>query len=171
MVTGVIYAGAIGINIIILLVFDPRAAGCAACAWEPALVPSRPVFLAVTSVYQRMGGVLALLFLVAVWRRFRRATPAERRHLAPLWVAVCVIALTYLLGVFASPDALHDSFSYLLWELQAVLQISVPAIFVWGLLSARLARSAVGDLVEELDRPLPPEDLTSSCHAATGRCG
>ena len=35
-------------------------------------------------------------------------------------------------------------------------------IFVWGLLSARLARSAVGDLVVELDRPLPPGELQAS---------
>jgi signal transduction histidine kinase len=161
-VTGLIYAAAIGINLIIVGVFDPRSAGCAACAWEPAPFPSRPVFLAATSVYQHFGAALALLVLAAVWLRFRRATPAERRDLAPLWVAVCVIALAYLVGAFGSPEPLHDSFSYLLWELQAVLQISVPAIFVWGLLSARLARSAVGDLVEELDRPLPPESLRAS---------
>jgi len=81
-------------------------------------------------------------------------------------VAVCVIALIYLLGVFASPDPLHDSFSYLPWELQGVLQISVPVIFVWGLLSARLARSAVGDLVQELNRLLPPEELRASLSRA-----
>ena len=44
-VTGLIYAGAVGINLIVVGVFDPRSAGCAACAWEPTPFPSRPVFL------------------------------------------------------------------------------------------------------------------------------
>ena len=52
-----------------------------------------------------------------------------------------------------------------MWELQSLLQISLPVIFVWGLLSARLARSAVGDLVVELDRPLPPGELQASLAA------
>jgi signal transduction histidine kinase len=67
----------------------------------------------------------------------------------------------YLLGAFASPDP-QDGFSYLLWELQSVLQISAPILFVWGLLQTRLARSAVGDLVVALDRPLPPGGLQAA---------
>jgi signal transduction histidine kinase len=161
-VIGLLYAASIGICVVILLVFDPRSAGCTRCAWEPAPFPSRPAFLAATSIYQRGGAVLALLFFLAVWLRFRRATPAERRDLAPLWVAVCVIALIYLMEAFASPSPLADPFAYLMWELQSVLQISLPVIFVWGLLSTRLARSAVGDLVVELDRPLPPGELQAS---------
>jgi signal transduction histidine kinase len=161
-VIGLIYATAAAAVVVILLVFDPRSAGCTACAWEPAPFPSRTAFIAVTTANQRAGGVLALLFLTAVWLRFRRATPAERRDLAPLWVAVCVIAIVYVLDAFASPFPLANPFAYLLWELQTVLQISLPVIFVWGLLSARLARSAVGDLVVELGRPLPPGELQAS---------
>jgi signal transduction histidine kinase len=161
-VIGLIYAVAISINVIIVLVFDPRSAGCTACAWEPAPFPSRSAFIGATSIYQHAGIVLALLFFVAVWLRFRRATSAERRDLAPLWVAVCVIAVMYLLGAFASPSPLADPFSYLIWELQTVLQISLPVIFIWGLLSTRLARSAVSDLMVELDRPLPAGDLQAS---------
>jgi hypothetical protein len=35
-VVGLIYAAAISVIVVILLVFDPRSAGCPACAWEPA---------------------------------------------------------------------------------------------------------------------------------------
>jgi signal transduction histidine kinase len=159
---GVIYAAAATVIVAIFLVFDPHSGGCQACAWEPAPFPSMATFAAVTSGYQRAGGILALLFIAAVYLRFRRATPAERRDLATLWVAVCIIAIIYVLDAFASPFPLADPFAYLLWELQTLLQISVPVIFVWGLLSARLARSAVGDLVVELDRPLPPGELQAS---------
>ena len=167
-VIGLVYAWAVGICVVILLVYDPRSEGCPACAWEPTPFPSRHAYDAATSFAQRGGALLALLFILAVWLRFRRASPAERRGLAPLWAAVCIIALVYLMSSFASPSPLADPFAYLLWELQGVLQISLPVVFVWGLLSARLARSAVGDLVVELERPLPHGDLQASLARTLG---
>ena len=167
-VIGLVYAFAISICVVILLVYDPRSEGCPACAWEPTPFPSSQSFNTATSAGQRAGAILALLFVLAVWRRFRRATPAERRELTPLWTAVCIIALVYLMSAFASPFPLADPFAYLLWELQGILQISLPVIFVWGLLSTRLARSAVGDLVVELERPLPPGELEASLSRTLG---
>ena len=167
-VIGLVYAWAVGICVVILLVYDPRSEGCPGCAWEPTPFPSSHVYEAATSFAQQGGAVLALMFVLVVWLRFRRATPVERRDLTPLWVAVCIIAVVYLMSAFASPSPLADPFSYLLWELQGVLQISIPIVFVWGLLSARLARSAVGDLVVELERPLPPGDLQASLARALG---
>ncbi len=82
-VVGLIYAGAISICVVILLVFDPRSAGCPACAWEPAPFPSRTAFLAAHVVLPARGGRPGAVLLPAVWLRFRRATPAERRDLAP----------------------------------------------------------------------------------------
>jgi len=61
----------------------------------------------------------------------------------------------------AAPEE-DGSFAYLLWELRAVLEIAIPIVFVWGLLSTRLARSAMGDLVMDLERPLPPGELRAS---------
>ena len=43
-----------------------------------------------------------------------------------------------------------------------MLQISLPIVFVWGLLQTRLARSAVGDLLVALDRPLAPGGLQAA---------
>jgi signal transduction histidine kinase len=168
LVIGLVYAWSVGICVLILLVYDPRSEGCRACAWEPTPFPSKHAYDAATSFAQQGGALLALLFILAVWLRFRRATPVQRRDLAPLWVAVCIIALVYLMSAFASPSPLADQFAYLLWELQGVLQISLPIVFVWGLLSARLARSAVGDLVVELERPLPPGDLQASLSRVLG---
>jgi signal transduction histidine kinase len=166
-VVGVIYGASAALTVVILLTFDPRASGCARCAAEPAPFPSRPAFEAAMVTYQRAGLILVLLFLAAVWQRWRLATPAARRDLAPLWLAVCIIALVYLLGAFSSPF-LDDPFAYLIWELQSVLQVSLPAVFAWGLLSSRLARSAVGDLVVALQRPLPPGELRAPLARALG---
>jgi signal transduction histidine kinase len=167
-VVGIIYASAAAVSIVILLVFDPRSGGCTQCAWEPAVTPSRDAFLAAEQADQRASAALVLLFLAAMWLRWRRATPAERRDLTPLWVAACLIAFVYLVSAFASPFPMADPFAYLLWELQGLLQISLPVVFVWGLLSTRLARSAVGDLMVELERPLPPGELQASLARSLG---
>jgi signal transduction histidine kinase len=166
LVIGTIWAFAIGVGVVIALAFDPRADGCTRCAWEPAVFPGKDAVLTALLAAQRTGFLVLLLFLAAVWLRWRQATPAERRSLAPLWVAVCVYVLVGMMGAFASPDTTGDPFAYLVWELQSVLQIGLPVVFVWGLLSARLARSAVGDLVLELDRPLAPGELRA-CLART----
>jgi signal transduction histidine kinase len=168
LVIGMIYAVAIGVGLVILLAFDPRAGGCARCAWEPAPFPSRNAVTMAQLVAQRLWIALFVLFLTAVWLRWRRATRAERRDLAPLWVAVCVYVVAGLMGALASPNPLADPFAYLIWELQSVLQIALPFVFLWGLLSTRLARSAVGDLVLELDRPVLPGELRASLARTLG---
>jgi signal transduction histidine kinase len=166
----VIYGFAIVLSLIILATFAPRAGGCARCGWEPAIFPSStgvPIREAVL-VGQRSGFVLVPLFLAAVWLRWRRATRAERRDLAPLWVAACIIALADLTASFTSPFETSDPFAHLMSQLQSVLQISLPIVFLWGLLSTRLARSAVGDLVIELQRRLPPGELRASLARTLG---
>jgi signal transduction histidine kinase len=167
-VIGIIYGVSSLTSLVILLAFDPRAAGCTRCAWEPAPFPSRLAVMTANLVAQRLDFILVLLFLAAVWLRWRRVTPAERRALAALWVAVGVVCLVDLLGAFASPFPVRQPFAYLVWELQSVLYVSVPLIFLWGLLSARLARSAVGDLMIELDKPLPPGQLRACLARALG---
>ena len=159
-VLGLTYAVAAGASVVLLLTYAPRAAGCTSCAWEPAPFPSAsaaPIRAAVL-IDQRSAFVLVPLFLLVVWLRWRRATSAGRRDLAALWVAACMLALIYLMGAFASQDTSHP-FGYLLWELQTLFNITIPILFLWGLLSTRLARSAVGDLVMELERPLRSGEL------------
>ncbi len=159
-VLGLTYAVAVGAGVVVLLTYAPRAAGCTACAWEPALFPSASAapIRAVLLADQRSAFVLVPLFLLVVWLRWRRATSAGRRDLAVLWIAACMLALIYLMGAFASQDTSHP-FGYLLWELQTLFNITIPILFLWGLLSTRLARSAVGDLVMDLERPLGSGEL------------
>ena len=167
-VIGAIYTAAAGVGLVILLALDPRADGCTGCGWEPAPFPSRSAVLTAQLIAQRLGFVLFLLLLVAVWLRWRRATRAEHRDLALLWAAACIYVVAGLLGAFASPNPVADPFAYFIWELQSVLQIALPFVFLWGLLSTRLARSAVGDLVLELDRPLHPGELRASLARTLG---
>jgi signal transduction histidine kinase len=163
-VLAAIYVTSWGTSIVVVLTWDPPRFGCGDCPYAPAVFPNRTISGAALSLFDRSGILLVPLFLAAILLRWRRASPARRRDLAPLWTATGMLAVVYLIGSFAPPHGSY-SFAYLLWEIGAVIQIGVPIVFVWGLLSTRLARSAVGDLVVELEGPLAAEDL----HAALAR--
>ncbi|MGZ4108100.1 MAG: sensor histidine kinase [Actinomycetota bacterium] len=161
------YGVAIGTSVVFALTWNPHVTGCAPCPDTLAALPSRGVATAAEWVSDRSGIVLVPIFLALVAVRWRRASPRERRDLAPLWIAISMLAIVYMVGSFASPDT-SQPFPYLLWEIRGVLQIFVPIVFVWGLLSTRLARSAVSDLVVELERPLPPGGLGIAMKRALG---
>src|SRR5262249_6626763 len=141
-----------------VLTFDPRAVGCATCPATTVLMPSRIAADLFNTVNDRSVVVLVPMFLTVLWLRWRRASPAQRRGLGPFLAAAVILATVYLIGIFASADE-SLGFPYLLWELRAVLQIGLPIVFVAGLLSTRLAQSAVGHLVVDLQAPVPPGHL------------
>jgi signal transduction histidine kinase len=165
-VVGAFYTTAGVIGVVGLATFPRRPPGCA-CPWTPLLFPSRAVFDAVNWISDRSALVFVPLVLSAVVLRWRRASPAERRDLAPLWISGTILAIVFLVGAFASADT-NQPFPYLLWELRALLEIAVPIIFLWGVLSTRLARSAVGDLVVELERIGPGGDLEAALAHSVG---
>jgi signal transduction histidine kinase len=95
-------------------------------------------------------GVLATLLLVVIVRRLAGATARERRMLAPLLVAAVAIVLRAVFEcVFTFVDR-PFAYDYLFWW-QFAAVIALPLALVAGLLRARLARVAIGDLVIELE--------------------
>jgi signal transduction histidine kinase len=152
------YVVIVGIAVAFVLTFDPRAAGCPGCHSHLAVLPSRSAAGLSRTLSTWSAVVLVPLFLAVLVRRWRRASPAGRRELAPFWVTSAILATVYLLGVFAD-ERETEGFAYLLWELRAVLQICLPMVFVAGLLSARLARGKVGRLIVDLAAPGTPRDL------------
>lgn len=155
------YGTLLGTTAIALLVFPRPPLGCD-CPWTPLFLPNASLYERIHDLNQQMAFILVPLFLAAVVLRWRRASRAERRALLPLWSAITLLAIVFLIGAFAPSGDPSDPFAYLLWELSGVISIAIPILFLWGLLSQRLARSAVGDLVVELDKPLPPEDLKAA---------
>jgi signal transduction histidine kinase len=88
-------------------------------------------------------------------RRWLRASRPLRRVLAPVLVGavtVAVMALSYVLdkvGV-AQPGV---------WDAALVLLAAIPLVFLAGLLRARLARSALGDMLVDLREAAEPGQL------------
>src|SRR5204862_87149 len=129
---------------------------------EPTVIALLAVWVTLSYV---VGGVIA-------WRR----RPAS--HLGPLMIAAGFANFASTL-VWSSTALLIDAFAVALvmiaflfvsaayggpWVAQIrwgtfVALALAPSVFLLGLFHARLARSAVGDLVVELRADLPPSDL------------
>jgi signal transduction histidine kinase len=153
-----VYIATVGTIVGFLATDDPRVADCTRnCPWAPVMWSSQPAANLFTRA-NHLTYVLAPLFIAALLLRWRRSSTAQRRYLAPLWIASAILAVVYVLRAFSSRDDSHG-FAYLLSEFQSALQICLPAVFLAGLLSARLAQSAVGDLVVRLQAPLPSGEL------------
>jgi len=158
----IVYGTMLGTTVVAILAFPRPRPGCD-CPWTPHFFPNPSLFSFMYDLGQRLAFVLVPLFLIAVVVRWRRASGAQRRALLPLWIAVTLLAIAFLISAFSpTADTTSNQFAYLMWELRGVISIAVPVLFIWGLLSDRLARSAVGDLVVGLDRPMPPEDLEAA---------
>jgi signal transduction histidine kinase len=163
----IVYVSSIGASVVIALTWNPRVFGCSTCWDTHAPFPSARVNDVAQQVTDRAPIILVPLFISVLVLRWRQASRAERRELTPLWTASSILAIVYLIGSFASADP-RDPFAYLLWELNSILQLFVPVIFAWGLLSTRLAQSAVGHLVVELERPLLPGGLRDALARTLG---
>ena len=111
-------------------------------------------------------GVLATLLIVAIGRSLYSATPRMRRVLAPLLVAAVAIALRAVFeSVFTFVDSPFASEYLFWWQFAAV--IALPLALLAGLLRARLALAAVGDLVIELEHT-PTQGLRDALARALG---
>lgn len=102
-------------------------------------------------------GVLTAVFVALVIRKFVGATPRMRRILLPLLLAAVIAAmraLSEVLFVFVSPPPAIVGRLYW-WQVAG--QIALPIALLAGLLSSRLARANVADLVRELDQVGPRE--------------
>jgi signal transduction histidine kinase len=152
------YVVPIGAMALSLLTQD--TSGCQRCPPVPSALPDFPhadLAHQFYLVYDRSAWVLVPLFLVVLWVRWRRSSPAARRFLAPLWAVAWILVVVFSLSPFTSSRS--TGFAYLMWEINAVLQTTVPWIFVYGLLSTRLAQSAIGGLVVDLQSPVVPGQL------------
>jgi signal transduction histidine kinase len=143
---------------------DYAAAGCTTCPDNLALVGADVEVADAIVVLARaiaLGTAIALVLILTL--RWRAATPAARRVLAPvLWTSVAVAALfafTYAIGPSDDEEAT---------TVTGIAVAAIPMAFLAGLLRTRLHRSAVGDLVVELATPRSPAQLRDVLARAVG---
>jgi signal transduction histidine kinase len=138
-----------------LLLWNPRAYGCT-CPWTPAITGSAQAYLRFESIDPALTALLVGLVLVSLVLRRRRSSPSQRKDLRPIWVATSVISVAFAIESFVPNDNAYGTF---LEQVRVVLQTSVPLIFLYGLLTARMVRAEVGDLVLQLRSPVPTGGL------------
>lgn len=151
------YAVTLCVALARMAVFDPRAWGCDGCVWQPAIWPDEQVYEAVNRVGEVTIWLLSGAFVVAVVLRYARSSRIERRDLMPLWVGAGLLAVIEVLG--SAEGLAGTDFLAFVWRVRAVLLTCVPLVFLYGLLTTRTARSAIGDLVLRLERGVAPGQL------------
>jgi signal transduction histidine kinase len=156
---GVAYGVLIVTRIGLALTWDPRGADCfPRCEVNPFVIwPSDELAWLFGPATSLLLPALAVGVVLSLWRRWRTASPALRRTLAPV-----ALVAPLELGV-ASARAIA-SMSQDTWETVglvlstsplAFLHAAIPAAFLAGILSARLSRGAIADLAIELGRGVP----------------
>jgi signal transduction histidine kinase len=148
---GVGYASAVGLQLVKLALGGVDPANLVDVWRQPDLVAM------VEDVQLLSLSACCLVGLGVLVRRRRRLGRPRRRSIAfvidSFAIALVMIAVLFLMATFDWPG---------FREVQRVTLFVVglsPLAFLLGLLDARLARSAVGDLIVELRRDPPPQGL------------
>jgi signal transduction histidine kinase len=164
-------AGAIALVTVVewtsLLFSESRAVLCDRCPPNVLLVERNDGLASGLLQLQRITGVaLALLTVVLLVRRWRAATAAERRSVAPvLWAGSATVVV---LAVSIANDVVGEPLGQLgKWALYCVFA-SVPIAVLVVLLQRRLARGAVAGLVVELGEGADGTDLRDALARALG---
>jgi PAS domain S-box-containing protein len=125
---------------------------------------------AASTVIETLVQISALALIVGVVavliRRWRRATPAFRRVLTPVFATFGVTVLT--LGTWIAFDAFDFPGDTLVYALALTALLTVPLAFLLGLLRTRLARSSVSQLVLELGEGAVHGNLRGALARALG---
>jgi signal transduction histidine kinase len=109
----------------------------------------------ITNAFDWTFPPLVVIFLGLLVRKLWRASPGARRIVLPLWIAVFFLGVQFLVqfALYGSPVNSWTS-SRWFWIVN-LASLAVPVSLGIGLLWGRGARSAVADLVVELERTPP----------------
>src|SRR5262249_52753459 len=98
---------------------------------------------ALQTISGTIGIGLALISLIIAGRRWRRATPAERRVLSPVYVtgaiAIVVIVVVLVIAEIANPSSRVPFYAF------SISFIAIPLGYLFGILRTRLDRSSAVD--------------------------
>jgi PAS domain S-box-containing protein len=138
-------------------------------------LPSNPLLVAhhhdlvstISSVSLALGVVLLVMTLRLLYQRWRAATVAARRVLAPVYLTggVAVAAL----GVLAAVYLIFNPNTNVPWFLFSATLAAVPQGFLIGLLRTQLTRSAaMSGLIADMEMSDEPDRLRAGLRRALG---
>jgi signal transduction histidine kinase len=150
-----------------LLFADSRSQICSDCPSNALEITRNDTVADALLQSQRTVGVLLCVFTVGLLvRRWRRASPPERRAGAPvLWAGSAMfaaLAISVANDIFDHPLGPGPAWS------RSLVFASIPIAVLAVLLQRRLARGAVAGLVVELGESATPVDLREALGRALG---
>ena len=128
-----------------------------------AIAPHQTIATAIALAYVLSLLVLALLVLVRLVRRWRSASPALRRALAPVFATAALLIGTVLVQNLAALVS-ERAAEAVNWATLAALLL-VPLSFLYGLLRSRFG-ATTRRLVAELSEKRTPEDVQDVLRSA-----
>jgi signal transduction histidine kinase len=123
---------------------------------------------ALMTIDSLLGVVFGVLVQVRFLLRWRRATPLLRRALQPVLWAIgpaFLAAMYFTLSFLVVPPS---GFREAVIPFVGLALAGLPVAFLVGLLRSRLGRSLVGELVVELQKPMPHGRLRGALSRALG---
>jgi PAS domain S-box-containing protein len=147
--------------------FYDIADDCPECPPNAFLIVDSPTMVALIDGVLIAVGIPALLASLYVFRRRWKASSAPlRRVLLPVYLAAG--ATLFLLAAALIVSSFSEEAARSLFWVVTVAFASVPLAFIAGLLSGRLAREGVGQLVLELGQAHAPGELREALARALG---
>ena len=139
---------------IIVLPFDPEPlTDCDGCPENAFLVSEHDTLATtLTALVEVVAALLLIAVAVTLIARWRRASSAARRLLAPVLLAGT--ASVFFLGIAIATQDVWTPAADITGLIAAIAFLAVPFLFLWGVLQGRLARSGLGPLMQS-DLTLP----------------
>jgi PAS domain S-box-containing protein len=147
--------------------FGDDSASCDGCPPNAFLVHESDTAVDIIGLVALVLGASALA--AAAWiliRRWRAASTPLRRALAPVYATSGTTLLVLVLAIAVT--ATNERAGDVLWWVLLFVFASVPLSFLAGLLRTRLARAAVGRLVQDLATAREPREVTTAFRRALG---
>jgi signal transduction histidine kinase len=149
---------------------DPDKLDCSECPSNVLLIHSYPSLVStVATILNLIGAGLVACVLVVLVKRWRRASPAQRRFLVPVYSAgVAVLILLIVLVVLQAGGIENDALDAL-WVASMVPLALVPYLFLGTLVRTRMIQSgAVGELMARLGETPQRGELRDALARALG---
>ena len=115
------------------------------------IVESKTAHDVTTVVFETAGFALVILVAVTLFRRWRAGSAAARRLLGPVLLAGG--GALFLFGIGLAIYPLSSVAANVVSLGAAIGLMTVPFVFLWGILRSRLARSDVGALLDAPETP------------------
>ena len=99
--------------------------------------------------------ILALIAEIAMWRHWRDASPAARRGLLPIVVALTLFVTAVTVNVLARGQGIEPVTEFFAYGGLVAAGFIVPVALTYGVIRTRLGRGRIAGLVVELGRGVP----------------